>query len=195
MEPDAVAVSPDGRLALVADSDDGTVTPVNLHTMRAGVHIKVGHQPDAVGIGGPRRETALVANLGDGTVTPVDLENMTAGRPIAVGTEPDGIAMSPNGDAAFVANLGSNSVTYVNMLTLHAGRPIALAIPPTGIATETSAGDASPLAWVTGGMSIVAVSFDQRRLVGRPVAVGHLQKPIASRTEAHPHGWQTAIHM
>jgi YVTN family beta-propeller protein len=182
VEPDAIAVSPDGHLALVADADDGTITPVNLQTMRAGPHIHVGHQPDAVAIGGPTGETALVANLGDGTVTPVDLETMTAGRPIAVGTEPDAIALSPSRDGAFVANLGSDSVTYVNLVTLHAGPQILVGVPPTGIATETSAQSAGPVAWVTGGMSLVGISFDTTRVTGRRIAVGHLAEAVAIST-------------
>jgi hyaluronoglucosaminidase len=179
VEPDAVAVSPDGRLALVADSDDGTVTQVNLDSMSAGPHIRVGPQPDAIAIGGQDGETALVANLGDGTVTPIDLATMRAGRPIPVGDEPDAIALSPNGMGAFVADLGSNEITYVNLVTLRAGPRIDVGVAPTGIATEESTGVAGPLAWVTGGTSLVRVSFDQKRVVGRALSVGHLAEAVA----------------
>jgi YVTN family beta-propeller protein len=179
VEPDAVAVSPDGHLAVVADSDDGTITPVNLKTMRAGRHVNVGHQPDAVAIGGPKGSTALVANLGDGTVTPVDLATMTAGRPIRVGAEPDSIALSPDGDGALVADLGSNSVTYVNMVTLRAGPTIDVGTAPTGIAAEASGQGTGAVAWMTGGTSLVEISFDQKRVIGSAVPVGHLAEAIA----------------
>jgi hyaluronoglucosaminidase len=141
--------------------------------------VHVGHQPDAVVIGGPKGSTALVANLGDGTVTPVNLGTMTAGRPIRVGAEPDSIALSPDGDSALVADLGSNSVTYVNLVTLRAGPTIDVGIPPTGIAEEASAQSAGAVAWVTGGTSLVEISFDQRRVIGRAVPVGHLAEAIA----------------
>jgi hyaluronoglucosaminidase len=179
VEPDGVAVSPNGRLAVVADINDSTITVVNLETMRAAPLLHVGPQPDAVAIGGPGGETALVANLGDGTVTPVDLETMTAGRPIRVGTEPDAIALSPNGDAALVADLGSDAVTYVNLITLRAGPQIAVGIPPTGIATEVVAHAAGPLAWVSGGSALVGISFDDKRVVGAAVPVGHLAEGVA----------------
>lgn len=179
VEPDAVAVSPNGDLAVVADSDDGTITVVNLRTMHRAALLHVGPQPDAVAVGGQGGETALVANLGNGTVTPVDLETMTAGHPIRVAKEPDAIALSPNGDAALVADLGSDAVTYVNLISLRAGPQIAVGIPPTGIATESVAHAAGPIAWVAGGSSLVRISFDEKRIVGHTVPVGHLAEGVA----------------
>jgi YVTN family beta-propeller protein len=185
VEPDAVAVSPNGDLAVVADSDDGTITVVNLRTMHRTASIHVGPQPDAVAVGGPGGETALVANLGDGTVTPVDLATLTAGRPIRVANEPDAIALSPNGDAALVADHGSDAVTYVSMITLRAGPQIAIGIPPTGIATESLANTAGPVAWAAGGSSLVGISFDEKRVVGTAVALGHLAEGVAIAPGTH----------
>ncbi len=179
VEPDAVAVSPIGSLAIVANSDDGTVTPVDLKTMRAGQPVRVGHQPDAVGIGGPDGDTALVANLGDGTVTPLNLETMRAGRPISVGAEPDAIAVSPDGDYALVADLGSDAVTFIDLVTLRASTSVDVGIPPTGIATDPTASASTGTAWVSGGRSLVAVSFTARPVVGRAIPVGHLAEAVA----------------
>ena len=203
VEPDSVAVSPDGSIAVVADSDDGDVTPVDLRTMRADPPVHVGDQPDAVAIGGPGGHTALVANLGDGTVTPLNLLTMTAGRPIRVGLEPDAIAVSPNGDGALVADLGSDAVTFVNLVTLRASKSVDIGIPPTGIATDpvsaVSAGEVSagavsagagvsgPIAWVSGGTSLVPVSFSVRPVVGHEIPVGHLAEAVAIE-----HGGTTA---
>ncbi|MGO9343452.1 MAG: YncE family protein [Acidimicrobiales bacterium] len=181
VEPDGVAVSPDGGIAVVANSDDGTVTPVNLRTMHADPPVHVGSQPDAVGIGGPDGRTALVANLGDGTVTPVDLDTMTAGNPIRVGTEPDAIAVSSDGDSALVADFGSDEVTYVNLVTLQASASVNVGVAPTGIAAQTAgAGEAAAgEAWVSGGTSLVGVSFDARPVVGRRIPIGHLAEAVA----------------
>jgi hypothetical protein len=89
------------------------------------------------------------------------------------------MALSPDGDGAFVADLGSNAITYVNLATLRAGPRIAVGVAPTGIATEDSTGGVGPLAWVTGGTSLVSVSFDQKRVVGRALAVGQLVEAVA----------------
>ncbi len=189
VEPDAVAVSPDGTIAVVANGDDGTVTPVNLRTMRAEPPVGVGGQPAAVGIGGPDGRTALVANLGEGTVTPVDLETMKAGSPIRVGNEPDAIAVSPEGDSALVADLGSDSVTFVNLMTLTASPSVNVGVAPTGIAaatTGTAAGTGAgagagtgTVAWVSGGTSLVSVSFAASPAVGHEIPIGHLAEAVA----------------
>jgi YVTN family beta-propeller protein len=190
LEPDAVAVSPDGDLAVVANSGDGTVTPVDLHTMRAESAVHVGGEPDAVGIGGPGAHTALVANLAGGTVTPLNLETMRVGRPIRVGDEPDAIAVSLDGDSALVTDLGSDAVTFVDLVTLRASTSVNVGIPPTGIATDPegtggAAGGGSgdtgsgPVAWVSGGSSLVSVSFASRPVVGRTIPVGHLAEAVA----------------
>ena len=182
VEPDAVAVSPDGSTAVVANSDDGTVTPVNLRTMHADPPVHVGHQPDAVAIGGPGGHTALVANLGDGTVTPVDLQTMTAGSPIRVGQEPDAIALNPDGDSALVADLGSDAVTFVDLTTHLAGPTVNVGVAPTGVASVPAASGqvlSGQEAWVSGGKSLVSVSFAGKPVVGRTIRVGHLAEALA----------------
>jgi DNA-binding beta-propeller fold protein YncE len=186
VEPDAVAVSPDGSTAVVANSDDGTVTPVNLRTMHADPPVRVGHQPDAVAVGGPGGHTALVANLGDGTVTPVDLQTMTAGSPIRVGQEPDSIALSADGDSALVADLGSDAVTFVDLATHLAGSTVNVGVAPTGIAgVPVASGQVSSgqVAWVSGGKSLVPVSFGRKPVVGHAIPVGHLAEALAIAQE------------
>ena len=197
LEPDAVVVSPDSGLAVVANSGDGTVTPVDLHTMRAEPAVNVGGEPDAVGIGGPGAQTALVANLAGGTVTPLNLETMKAGRSIRVGDEPDAIAVSPDGDSALVTDLGSDAVTFVDLVTLRASATVNVGIPPTGIATDPEGnggsgpsagasggaagggGGSGAVAWVSGGSSLVSVSFAARPVVSRAIPVGHLAEAVA----------------
>jgi YVTN family beta-propeller protein len=179
LEPDAVAVSPDGRLALVANSDDGTVTPVNLETFKAGAPLHVGAEPDAIAIGGSGGDTAIVANLGSNSVTPIDLRTMTPGSPITVGDEPDAIALDPGRDEALVANLGSGTGTFLDLLTLAAGPKVQLGVAPTGVATEAHDASNGPVAWVSGGDSLVGVSFDKMALLGRSYPVGHLAEAVA----------------
>ncbi len=179
VEPDAVAVSPDGSIAVVANGDDGTVTPVNLRTIRAGPPVRVGNEPDAVAIGGSGGLTALVANLRDGTVTPLNLETMKPGAPIRVGVEPDAIAISPDGESALVADLGSDEVTFVNLSTLHASPSVDVGIPPTGIATSNAPSPSGQVAWVSGGASLVPVSFAPRPVNGPAIPVGHLAEAVA----------------
>ena len=70
-DPLAIAVTPDGRTAYVANSGSGTVTPIHTGTRRAGAPIPVGQDPRAIAVT-PDGRTAYVANSGSGTVTPID---------------------------------------------------------------------------------------------------------------------------
>src|SRR6185437_911400 len=78
--PDAIAITPDGKTAYVANygnqnGNGDTMTPIDVATGRTGTPIKVGSGPWAIAIT-PDGKTAFVANYGansGNTVTPIDL--------------------------------------------------------------------------------------------------------------------------
>ena len=65
--PDAIAITPDGKTAYVANDGSDTVTPIATATNTAGPPITVGSGPNAIAIT-PDGKTAYVANdrLGHG---------------------------------------------------------------------------------------------------------------------------------
>lgn len=132
-DPQAIAVTPDGSLALVADGGSDSVTPIDTITDRAGPPIPVGADPSAIAIT-PDGSTAFVADSGSDAVTPIDIGNLSAGKPIAVGSEPRTISIAPGGGTAFVLNWGGSSVTPIDTMTDSAGAPIAVGSYPVAIA-------------------------------------------------------------
>jgi YVTN family beta-propeller protein len=104
--PDGIAVTPDGRMAYVsseADSDSGTVTPIDLKTGTAEPQISVGSYPGEIAIS-PDGKTAYVDNrtAATGSVTPIDVATNTLGTQIPV-LGPDGaLAISPDGKTLWV---------------------------------------------------------------------------------------------
>jgi YVTN family beta-propeller protein len=137
-DPDAIAVTPDGRTAYVANSGSGTVTPIDVATDAAGPAITVGTDPQAIAVT-PDDRTAYVANSGSGTVTPIDVATGVAGPPIQVGAYPRAMALTPDGRTLYVLNWESGSVTPIATATNQPGRPIrtgsfpfATAIAPDG---------------------------------------------------------------
>src|SRR5450755_2584220 len=102
--PRAIAITPDGKTAYVANKDD-TVTPIATATNRPGKPIRVGGTPYGIAIT-PDGKTAYVANLGSDTVTPISTATGTAGPPIKVGIRPWVIAITPDGNTAYVVNRG-----------------------------------------------------------------------------------------
>ena len=149
-EPMAIAITPNGKEAYVANSGSDTVTPINLVTRVPGPPIQVGLGPSSIAIA-PDGLTAYVTvagfgpssppasgspiSLPAGKVVPINLTSATSGPPITVGVGPLAIAITPNGNEAYVANAASGTVTPINLVTNTpepgvpvAGSPEALAI-------------------------------------------------------------------
>ena len=178
IEPDAVAVAPGGTrgkgVALVANLDSNSVTPVDLGTWRAGTPIPVGSEPVAVAVytAPSGAATAFVADFGSNEVTPIDVATLQADAAIPVGPGPQAVAVAPG--EVLVGNFGNRSLTAINPVTLRPGGTVALPINPTGIAVAPS-GDA---AYVCGGAGVVSVSTIGL-VVGPPVTLPDVAQGIA----------------
>jgi hyaluronoglucosaminidase len=178
VEPDAVAVAPGGRdgkgVALVANLNSNSVTPVDLGTWRAGAPITVGTEPVAiaVSVAASGAATAFVADAGSNTVTPIDVATLQAGAAIAVGPAPQTIAAAPG--EVLVGNFGNRTLTAINPGTLQPGGTIALPLNPTGMAVTAS----GTTAYVCGGDAVVAVAV-VGLTVGPPVALPDVAQGIA----------------
>jgi DNA-binding beta-propeller fold protein YncE len=78
--PAAIAITPDGKTAWVADLSAATVTPVTLATNAVGSTIAVGTSPDAIAIT-PDGVTAYVTDNGSAKVTPITWPPRPRARP------------------------------------------------------------------------------------------------------------------
>jgi YVTN family beta-propeller protein len=105
--PNAIAITPNGRTAYVADSSGGTVIPIDLATNTEGAPIPIGASPTAIAIT-PDGQTAYVV-YGNGSVVPVTLATDAVGTPVAVGSDPTAIAITPDGRTAYVTSYGGRS--------------------------------------------------------------------------------------
>ena len=128
------AHAPTVPFAYVANSGDGTITPVNLTTGRAGAPIKAGRDPAAIAVT-PDGATAYVASgCGCSIVTPVNLATDRAGTPIKAGTGLSAIAITPDGKTAYVVAPFQHAVIPVDLTTGRPGAPIRLGAAPSGFA-------------------------------------------------------------
>jgi len=172
--PSAVAVTPDGKTAFVANYSSNTVTPIAVATNTADTPITVGTSPNGIAIT-PDGATAYVTNQISHTVTPIAVATNTPGYPITVGGPGlGGIAITPNGTTAYVTSYGGNgTVTPIAVATNAPGSPISLpagsnpgriAITPDGatayVTTTHNGGTVTPidLATNTPGNPIPAAS-------------------------------------
>ena len=105
-----------------------------------------------------------------------------------------------------MADLGSNAVTFVNLVDTSRGadrergcRPDRDRQCPGGVRSgavrpgavgQAASGQA---AWVSGGKSLVSVSFASKPVVGSTIPVGHLAEAVAIAMGCRPPGSPTEI--
>ena len=126
-----LALTPDGRTALVTSPAGNTVTPVDTATHVARAPIAV-NAPTDVAVA-PDGLTAYVITA-DTSLTPVDLATGTPGAPIALGHPAAALAITPDGALALVAEAdelraASPGPTSAQVVDLAAGTtepPVAL---------------------------------------------------------------------
>ncbi len=138
----AIAVTPDGKLAVVTDGSTNFLYTIDLTTSPPIVYpaVTVCNDPVAVEIT-PDGLTAYVVCEKDNTVVPVDIRNTRAvvGQAIGVGNEPVAIAISPDGTTALIVNSNSasasGSVTPIFLgSTPNVGSTFAVGATPDAIA-------------------------------------------------------------
>jgi YVTN family beta-propeller protein len=127
--PFALAVTPNGKTAYVADSAF-TVTPVSTATNNPGKPITIGTYPTALAVT-PNGRTVYVATEMS-SVIPVSTATNKPGKPIMVGiargtggspfASVQDIAIAPDGKTAYAI---SDSVTPIRVATGTAGKPIS----------------------------------------------------------------------
>ncbi len=148
VEPNSVAVTPEGTKVVIAEGASHQVQIVNVatHTVAATVAIPevagVKSRPDAVAVT-PNGLTAYVVDGANKLVYPITISSGVLGTGIAVGIQgdPGAIIATPNGGTVYVANYSSHNVSVItassNKVTAtvtigagETGKPIALAVTP-----------------------------------------------------------------
>jgi YVTN family beta-propeller protein len=153
--PEAIAITPDGKIAYVVNNGYDTVdtvTPISTVTNTPGKPIKVALGASAIAIT-PDGKTAYVVDSAG--VTPISTVTNGPRKPINVGIAPIAIAITPDGKTGYVVNAFatcarpsagaqssasshavhcSNTVTPISTATNRAGKPIHVGRRPWGIA-------------------------------------------------------------
>lgn len=171
-DPEAMAITPDGRTLYVASDAAGTVTPIRTATWTALRPIRAGQQPGAIAVT-PDGTTAYVKSETTGLVTPIRTATSTALRPVRTGNpgsypDPEAIAIPPAGKTAYV--LGGGHVTPITTATRRARTPIRV---NTGAAALTMSPD---------GAMLYATNYLSGILTPISTATGRAQRDIHLRT-------------
>lgn len=148
IEPNDMAVTPDGTKALVAEGASNQVQIITVTTDKVAKTVAIPEvagtksRPDVLAIT-PNGLTAYVVDGANKLVYPVTISSGALGAGIAVGAQgdPGAIVVTPDGKKVYVANYSSHNVSVIttasNTVTAtvtigagETGKPIALAVTP-----------------------------------------------------------------
>jgi YVTN family beta-propeller protein len=109
-----VAVSPDGRYAMVTHPKQDAVSLVDLATYDVTATIATGSLPNYAAFS-PDGKRAYVSNAGNNTVSDIDVARKIILRNIVVGDSPEHLVLSRDGNRLFVNNINDGTVSAVDV--------------------------------------------------------------------------------
>lgn len=178
--PIAIAISPDGRTAYVADAIFGISTIDTRTNTVFGSPIAVGSPPGDLAVS-PDGGRLYVPNFTGKTVEVIDTRSgEVLPNPIPVGVGPEGIVVSPDGKRAYVANSGSGNVSVIDTEAGKAVDTITVGKEPEGVGITP---DGKRLFVADSGAESVTVIDTQtdKEVAGSPVKVGETpEEAVAS---------------
>ncbi len=157
-----LAISADGRLAVVANNTSRNVTVVDLCTFAPLAYIDVGRRPLDVAIT-PDARWAVVCAADENQVVILDLTAMAVVKRLTILSRPSRVVISPDGQMAYVLNVaGTDQVSFIHLDGANSSIVAQLPAGQTGIMIFTY-GEISGLTLSPDG-SLLAVcdSFNDR---------------------------------
>jgi DNA-binding beta-propeller fold protein YncE len=182
-EPNALAISPDGRTLYAADYGDGTtvpnsgastVTPVSLLTGKPGKAIYVGHLPVQMVIGANDELYVLLdPEWSSGEIIPVNLATGARGAAMAFPGRAMDLEASSDRRTLYVLT-GSGGVIPVDVATGRRGRPLGVPGHENGIADTAVSPDGRTL-W-----TVIEHPDDKKagEVVPVDIRTGHAGPPV-----------------
>lgn len=158
-EPVAIAITPDGSTAYIADYGSSQIVPVVLATGRPGPPITLTDHPNAIAITPDGKTAYVIAD--NGRVWPITLATGHVGTPTRIPANSDALAILPSGGKAYFTNVADGTLTPFTLagstvgvpINLSSATPDAVAITPDGSTAyiaSNSAGTLTPLTLASG---------------------------------------------
>jgi len=132
--PEGGDLSPDGKEYWAANSNDGTISIIDVATKRVEqtLDVKTGHSNRLKFT--PDGKQVLVSDPGNHTVVILEAASRKEVKRLNVGRFPEGILVAPDGSRAYVAVAGDNAVAVLDLKTLEVTGRISTGKGPDGMA-------------------------------------------------------------
>jgi len=125
--PEGVAITPDGRTALVADAGDGVVLFIDTATNATTGGVAVGLNPHSIAVS-PDGSLAFVTNIQSNTLSVIDMGARAVTATVPVGAGPGPVTVSPDGRFVYVGNFSDNVVSVSKIDVSKLATPAAAVI-------------------------------------------------------------------
>jgi PQQ-dependent catabolism-associated beta-propeller protein len=166
--PRGIRVSPDGRLAYVALSDDApnqesdrdAVAVIEIRTGRVVRRLPAGTDPEQFVVS-PDGRTLFTANEDAGTTSITDLASGRVRATLVVGVEPEGVAVSPDGRWVYVTAETSNTVSVIDTRKDRVAASFMVDVRPRAAAFSPDGRRAYVTNEISGTVSVVDVATHQ----------------------------------
>jgi YVTN family beta-propeller protein len=132
--PEGFDVSPDGKEIWAANSQDGSVSVIEVASKKVVQTIDAGTKHSNRLKFTPDGKLALVSDAGASDLIVLDVAARSVKKRVTVGRGPEGVLVAPDGSRAFVATAEDNSVAVVDLKSLEVTGHIATGKGPDGLA-------------------------------------------------------------
>ena len=154
-----VAVSPDGRTAVVTQPGADSITAIDLQSYAVLATVRVGAVPNYAAFA-PDGATLYVSAAGDDAIVTLDAARWQVTGRIATGASPEHLVLAPDGQRLYVANTGDGTVSVIDPATRQAVATLAVGPTPHGI--DLSEDGRTLIVAVTGADRLIAIDLADR---------------------------------
>ncbi len=109
-----VAISPDGKFAVVSNPSEGTISTIDLGTYEIVATVATGALPNFI-VFSPASGRAYVSNGGENTISEIDPATWKITRKFKTGEGPGHLAISKDGQKIYAANSNDGTVSEINI--------------------------------------------------------------------------------
>ena len=132
--PEGNDLSPNGKELWVANSQDGSVSIIDVAAKKVTGTIDAGTKRSNRIKFTRDGKFALVSDLDAGEIVVIDVPTRKVTKRLPLGKTPEGILIAPDGTRAFVAVTGDNAIAVVDLKTWQVTSRIAPGMGPDGMA-------------------------------------------------------------